>query len=154
MLTGCGAAPSAPVPASAAAAFENPCILLTLAEIEAAVGYTTTPGEPDTVYNPSCIWEGQGGGYDHVQVVLDTGGTDTFKVLARFPFPSYTIAIREPLSGIGDEAAQATKPSYTGATRASVGVVFRTGDIVVHVYAHWATPGAAVILAKLILSRL
>ena len=63
-------------------------------------------------------------------------------------------AIKKPLSGIGDEAAQATKPRYASYTRESGAVVFRTGDIVVDIYAQNATFGAAVILAKLILSRL
>lgn len=141
------AAPSAAVPASAAApasaagngaALKDPCSLLTPAEISAAVGYAVSSGKLNASGN-ACLWPGVTA--IGAQLVIGTGGTDAFKLQAAFPMTGGS----QPLSGIGDEAAQST---------GTEAVAFRKGDIVVTISATDATSGAAVVLAKLILGRL
>jgi len=143
-LAGCGAAATA----NPKAALKDPCSLLTPAEISAAIGYYVAPGTLNEIGN-SCLWRGQATA-SGAHLVIETGGTDAFKVSAAF----YDA---RPLRGIGDEAAQSTLPGHPrddGVATRTEAVVFRSGDIVVSISAPSVTPGAGVVLAKLILARL
>lgn len=135
------AASAAAAPASAAgngSALKDPCSLLTPAEISAAVGYTVSSGKLNASGN-ACLWPGVTA--IGAQLVIGTGGADAFKVQAAFPMTGGS----QPISGIGDEAAQST---------GTEAVAFRKDDIVVTISATDATTGAAAALAKLILARL
>jgi hypothetical protein len=131
------AAPASPV-GNGAAGVKDPCSLLTPAEISAAVGYRVSSGKLNASGN-ACLWPGQTA--IGAQLVIGTGGADAFKVQAAFPMTGGS----QPLSGIGDEAAQST---------GTEAVAFRKGDIVVTISATDATTGAAAVLAKLIVDRL
>jgi hypothetical protein len=114
------------------------CGLLTPAEIGAAVGYSVASGKLNASGN-ACLWQGQTA--IGVQLVVGTGGEAAFKDMAAFPLSGGS----QPISGIGDEAAQAT---------GAEAVVFRKGDVVVTINASDATTGAAAVLAKLVAPRL
>ena len=118
------------------AAGKDICGLLTPTEIGAAVGYSVAPGRLNAGGN-ACLWQGKTA--IGVQLVLGTGGAAAFRTQAAFYGGS------TPLSGLGDEAAQST---------AMEAVAFRKGDTVVTINASDATTGAALALAKIVLSRL
>ena len=135
------AAPAAASPPSATgngAAVKDICSLLTPAEVGAAVGYSVAPGKLNASGN-ACRWQGQTS--LGAQLVYGTGGEAAFQTMAAFPFSGGS----QPISGIGDEAAQSS---------GTEAVAFRKGDTVIVIDAADATTGAAVVLAKLVASRL
>ena len=121
------------------AAPKDPCSLLTPAEIAAAVGYPVASGKMNASGN-TCRWPAQTGSALGVQLVVGTGGDAGFKDMAAFPLSGGS----QPISGIGDEAAQ---------SNGTEAVVFRKGDVVVTIDASQATTGAAAALAKLVAPR-
>jgi hypothetical protein len=108
---------AATAPSASAAPPDNPCSLLTQAQVSAALGVSVDPGRLNTTALKACTWIVTGAGLKSLQVILRTADDhDKNKALmslqagamAKAGKDNSIIPVVTPASGLGDDAYYTT----------------------------------------------